>query len=127
MKPLWIRTLWLSAAALLLAQPVIAQNLSVTTQQGWNNRASTMQSGFGNMAVTMQHGGGNAANTVQSGFGNVAGIVQVGTNHQQTTVQTGRFQSSTSFQVNAPAGRTVSGSRTVGSGLTSATVSFSAE
>jgi hypothetical protein len=113
--------------ALVLGQPALAQSLSVTNQAGTANHASTTQSGIGNAAATIQGGLANSAHTVQAGKFNVAATVQVGKGFTHSVTQVGNYQSSTSFQMHAPAGMNRQGLRTRGSALTSATVGFSTQ
>jgi len=94
-------------------------------QQGHFNTAHSVQSGFANMSVTMQHGNGNAASIEESGKGNAAAIVQIGNGFAKAIEQSGNYQSFSSYQMSTRAKRAVSGSRTLGLGLTSVTVEFS--
>ncbi|HEY3813545.1 MAG TPA: hypothetical protein VGL66_09985 [Caulobacteraceae bacterium] len=66
-----------SAAALLLAAPVLAQNVTTITQTGSNNSASSDQSNGSNELTTInQISSSNIATVAQGGVGDQASILQ---------------------------------------------------
>ena len=88
------------AASALLCLPAVAQNASMTMQNGTGNRQMTMQSGQSS-AVTVQFGNRNSATTVQTGQHTYSSIVQIGDDHDRTNVLNESYSAMGSVQVDA--------------------------